>query len=135
MVRLLVALALLLAAVPASAQSPSALSGEWQGDYTYTDSRPPVNFLLEATFDGAGRLSGSISEPNTFGSNDVSFLHAYVSGAIDGNVVRFTKTYDGTGGQSGSVIYEGVLDPSTSTIAGTWRIGDLGGQFAMKRVR
>jgi hypothetical protein len=136
MYRLVIALALALIALPAGAQSSGAqtsnagLSGQWQGSYGYTDSRPAVSFIMEATFTDGG-LSGSISEPNTFGTPGVAFLHAYVQGSIDGDVIQFTKTYDGTGGQNHSVQYNGVIDRSNHRITGTWRIQGSGGQFTM----
>jgi hypothetical protein len=136
MYRLVIALALALIALPAAAQTSgaqnanAALSGQWQGSYGYADSRPPVSFIMEATFADGG-LSGTISEPNTFGTAGVSFLHAYVQGSIDGDIIQFTKTYDGTGGQTHSVQYNGVIDRSNRRITGTWRIQGSGGQFTM----
>ena len=133
--RLVIALALALIALPAGAQNANtALSGVWQGSYGYTDSRAPVSFILEATV-ADDRLSGTISEPNTFGTPGVAFLHAYVQGSIDGDVVQFTKTYDGTGGQSHSVQYNGVVDRSNRQITGTWRLQGSGGQFTMTMTR
>ena len=132
---LLIGLAFVLIALPACAQkSDTELNGEWQGAYSYSDSRAPVNFILEATI-VKDRISGTISEPNTFGSSGVAFLHANIAGTIEDGVVRFTKTYDGTGGQSHSIQYEGVLDPLRLQISGTWRISSMVGQFAMTRAR
>ena len=110
------------------------LSGAWRGTYGYSDGRSPVNFTLDATVAG-DRLTGRITEPNTFGAAGVPFLYANVQGFISGDTVRFTKTYDGTGGQSHSVPYEGVLDAAHRQITGTWALSGTGGQFSLTLAR
>ncbi len=106
-------------------------SGTWEGTYRYNDaSRPAVQFILIATVQG-NRFSGKISEPNTFGEAGTSFLKAEVSGTLEGNFVRFTKTYNGAGGQIHAVEYEGVYERKTATVRGQWAIGLYNGTFEM----
>jgi hypothetical protein len=132
---LMLGLALAFMALPALAQSPNdGLSGVWEGAYSYTDNRAPVPFIFEASVSG-GQISGTISEPSTFGTAGVEFLHANVVGTIDGDVVRFTKTYDGIGGQTQSVQYQGVIDRSTQRVTGVWTLTGSTGQFAMTLTR
>jgi hypothetical protein len=130
---LIIALALGLTAVtarPAAAQA-SGLNGVWLGDYGYGDNRPAVKFQVKLRSDGA-RLSGGTIEANTFGDATALFLTAMVSGAVDGDgSVRFTKTYDGTGGQTHSVQYSGKLDPTGRCVHGAWVLGHSTGPFEM----
>jgi hypothetical protein len=64
----------------------------------------------------------------------VARLFADVEGvtAVDGSVT-FTKTYDGTGGVSHSVRYEGRINAEGDTITGVWRINQQEGRFEMRR--
>jgi hypothetical protein len=110
----------------------SRLDGAWTGRYAYTgSSQSPVQFALLLTVNG-NQLSGSISEPNTFGDPQVPFLRASIQGTITGTTVRFTKNYDGSGGQSHAVTYVGTIDEQTGVIRGQWRIGDTGGPFDLR---
>jgi hypothetical protein len=88
-----------------------------------------VAFQLKATRAGAAFVASTI-EPNTFGTRDALFLTADVAGtvAVDG-AVNFTKTYDGSGGQTHSVAYSGAFDASKRCIAGTWKIDTTTGPF------
>jgi hypothetical protein len=47
--------------------------------------------------------------------------------------VRFVKTYDGSGGQTHSVTYVGVLDVNAGRIRGTWSLAQLRGVFSLDR--
>jgi len=40
---------------------------------------------------------------------------------------------DGTGGQTHSVPYEGTLDKGSMTVRGTWKVGEAGGTFEMRK--
>ncbi|MCG8441891.1 MAG: hypothetical protein MI723_08785, partial [Caulobacterales bacterium] len=82
----------------------------------------PVRFTLDVTAEG-GRLSGRIAEPNTFGSADALNLYAAIEGRIEGEDVLFVKTYDGSGGQTHSVTYQGRMNADGSQITGAWRVG------------
>lgn len=99
------------------------LAGTWRGTYSYvfTDAAP-VEFTVTIKADGDW-LSGRISEPNTFGDKTSDKLFADIKGAVfeDGRIV-LVKKYDGTGGVSHFVQYEGYLDQRQGTIRGKWLI-------------
>ena len=105
------------------------IGGLWEGRYAYSDGRAPVPFLLSLRLDGDRSVKGRVYEPNTFGDAQAAFLYAHVSGEFDGRVLRFRKTYDGTGGQRHSVQYQGRVDPQTRRINGEWDINGLRGHF------
>jgi len=121
------------------AQSPS-LSGTWKGRYFYNENRTAVDFTLD--LDGAnGRCIGHVKEINTFGEKSAPYLYAAVScptAAIPpGGEFRFHKQYDGTGGVSHGVDYDGVVSADGNTITGKWTIitatSRSTGQFSMTR--
>jgi hypothetical protein len=128
---LLAAATLALVAGAGLAQDAAALAGTWNGRYSYQSSagRQEVPFKLELTVRRTS-LSGRMTEPATFGDNSSPNLYANVVGIVEGRRVRLIKTYDGTGGQTHSVYYEGVLDPGSTTLSGSWIISDRGsGEF------
>lgn len=111
-------------------QARASLSGEWRGVYVQASGQI-VEF--DATLaERNGRLTGTIVERNTFGDASSFWLLASVEGRVEGATVRFTKTYDGTAGQSHAVEYEGRMI-GRRRIVGTWRIGADGGRFDMVR--
>lgn len=134
--------------VPAPAAAPSAalsglvsqesVKGLWTGRYYYPDSTmPPVHFSVLFGFLG-DRIVGQITEPNTFGNPSAPFLQAEITGSLGpGAAVHFVKRYDGTGGVSHSVFYDGTLSPDGRTIQGTWTIpgpqGAFSGAFQISR--
>jgi hypothetical protein len=139
----------LLLALPASAPAAAAVSrspdaaptgqrssmaGEWAGTYQYDapEAGPAVNFTLVAKQGTGARWSGRTSEPNTFGDPSAAELYGNVEGTVDGARIRFTKRYDGTGGQSHAVQYEGVLDGSHGTVQGHWRTRGVTGTFQLR---
>ena len=100
----------------------SGLSGTWKGTYDSFGgaSQGPVRWTAEITC-RRGRLTGRITEPNTFGDPSASRLYAEIEGTVTGDgTVSFVKTYDGTGGVSHSIDYRGKLDRTTMTITGKW---------------
>lgn len=111
---------------------PFDVSGTWQGSYFYGDNRS-VPFTLYLTQDGR-RIYGKTSEPNTFGNRSARYLYANVSGEVIGQNISFTKTYDGTGGQSHSVSYVGTIDHNGNVMVGNWRIGISGGTFTASKI-
>lgn len=128
--------ALLVSLVFATAASAAGIAGQWVGAYGYEDGRDAVYFELEVRGSGGG-IAGTIVETQTFGAKSADgTLKARVSGTVKGNFVTFTKTYDGTGGQTHSVTYRGTLvsDGDGSFMFGTWHIGaDVGSWFATVR--
>ena len=107
------------------------LSGRWEGSYGYRDGRAPVPMAVDFRVQG-GELGGTSSEVNTFGDG-AGPLTADLSGNVRGNTVRFVKTYDGSGGQTHSVTYVGVLDVNAGRIRGTWSLAQLRGVFSLDR--
>lgn len=109
------------------------MSSDWVGAYGYDDGRDAVYFNMSISKNGTV-LKGHIVETQTFGSKSSDgMLRANVIGSINGHVVTFTKTYDGSGGQSHSVTYRGTLvtEGEFSFMFGTWHIGrDVGSWFA-----
>jgi hypothetical protein len=108
------------------------LTGRWTGRYYYEDGRESVPFMVDM-YETRGQLEGRISEPNTFGSASSRSLYANLNGATEDGIVRFQKTYDGTGGQSHAVNYEGKLDDKKMSVAGRWRLPDASGRFEIYR--
>ena len=102
----------------------SPLTGSWKGHYEYPSGsgRTGVDFTQDLTF-SQGLVTGYISEPNTFGDKTSKNLYASFSGAVSGNDIKWVKTYDGTGGVSHSVTYQGKLDRQARKIVGKWQIG------------
>jgi hypothetical protein len=93
----------------------------WKGSYAYIDGRPPVPFTLTLTANGK-EITGRIVEEATFGDGKSPTLSANVVGTSFGYEVTFTKTYDGTGGQTHTVNYRGTIDGKT--MFGFWQVGD-----------
>lgn len=126
-------------AAPREIQDPArVLLGSWSGAYKYDTTRKPgVPFKMTIVSVNDSRFDGLISEPATFGNGSSRFLFAKLTGSVDGSRVRFVKTYDGTGGVSHSVNYQGVLDTETGQVNGGWSIGSPSGRttgsFALKR--
>jgi hypothetical protein len=124
------ALSLALSIVSAEAKDMTA---EWAGAYGYEDGRPAVFFSLNVSQNGK-IITGHLREVQTFGSQTSdNALKAKIVGSVDGHVVAFTKTYDGSGGQSHSVNYRGTLfvDGGAMFMFGTWHLGsDVGSWFA-----
>lgn len=117
-----------------AAQQLVSLSGDWSGGYV-GDSGADAN-RFEARLVQRGRaLDGTMFETNTFGDTGAAlFLTSDLSGAVSGADVRFTKTYDGSGGVSHSVEYSGRVDSSGRRITGTFVLAEGGGgRFEMVR--
>ena len=114
----------------ALAQGAAALSGVWVGYYGYDGGVPEeVEFQMKLTPIGQN-FNATTVEINTFGDRNTWFLTANVVGSVGpAGGIRFTKTYDGTGGQTHSVQYEGVL--RDRCITGRWAIAAAGGPFKM----
>ncbi|MEX0941608.1 MAG: caspase family protein [Pseudomonadales bacterium] len=108
------------------------LTGRWTGRYYYEDGRDSVPFMVDL-YETRGQLEGRISEPNTFGTANSRSLYANLNGSVKDNSIRFEKTYDGTGGQSHAVFYEGKLDDKKMSVAGRWRLAGARGRFEIYR--
>lgn len=131
LIRALAAAACVAAACAESHAQGAAqgLNGMWVGYYGYPGDSQQVPFQLRAKAAGAAFTATTI-EPNTFGTRDALFLTADVAGTVSADgTVRFTKTYDGTGGQTHSVSYGGTFDATRRCITGAWRIDNATGPF------
>jgi hypothetical protein len=111
------------------------LDGVWWGMYTYADrTKRPVEFTMDIRVSG-DTCRGRIEEPNTFGNPSAPRLYANTDCRllIGGGPSRliFRKTYDGTGGQSHSVDYEGEIASDLRGITGVWRLGTQSGRFSL----
>lgn len=113
----------------------ASLSGNWVGKYRYPK---PLNGVSEVNFEmnlilSQSRISGFVAEPNTFGDQSASHLYANFNGTIQGSDISWKKTYDGTGGVSHTVNYNGKIDRENAEIKGKWSIpGGWSGPFEIK---
>lgn len=106
------------------------VSGVWYGRFAGTFGVYPNRFIAHLEEVG-GSISGTTSEPDDFG--DAGVLNAYVSGARDGDAVRFVKQYDGAAHCAHSVDYSGTIADDGTEITGEWCFGRFSGQFVMAR--
>ncbi len=108
------------------------LTGEWSGIYGYSGNiEKNVNFFARLR-DKEGNISGDISEPNESGVL-ADFLYAHINGHHNGQMIQFTKTYDGSGDFAHSVFYDGLIENDGHLITGSWKIDILTGWFKMVR--
>ena len=108
------------------------LTGIWQGLYSYPQALAPVSFTATLLESGAW-LSGSIHEVAQRHSGESTEASATLLGGREGQVVKFTKTYDGTNGWSHSVAYGGALSDDATEIEGRWATQGWSGKFLMIR--
>lgn len=111
------------------------LSGDWVGTYVYGTGNPTrVDFELSMSFGQDGRFTASGVEPNTFGDPSASHLYASFQGQLARRgELAMRKTYDGTGGVSHSVDYQGLFDAGSLQVSGVWRLANGSGAFSMRR--
>lgn len=109
------------------------LTGVWNGMYSYPALLDPVCFV--ATLIDAGvTFSGSIHETCDTGEGVQATLLALLSGSCAGHSVTFAKDYDGSGGWTHTVHYEGTLSSDGTEIEGRWHVpGAMSGKFLMIR--
>ncbi|HYD89114.1 MAG TPA: hypothetical protein VEA80_16675 [Vitreimonas sp.] len=112
----------------------SSLTGSWSGAYRYPrDAGPETVFNVQIEEVG-GAFTGAMQEPNTFAPSAAPVLTAEIEGVRTGLSLAFTKFYDGSGGVTHAVRYEGAADAELMRIEGTWRIPHAGsGTFFMVR--
>ena len=116
-----------------SKTNAQSLTGVWNGLYTYPRHLEPVSFVA-VLVDSGMSFSGTTHEPHV--SNDVpgGMLYGMIDGRREGAAVTFTKTYDGTGGWTHSVWYEGSVNGEATEIEGRWTVpGIWSGKFLMIR--
>lgn len=113
---------------------PHGLTGVWDGNFSYPRVLSPVSFTMVILEIGTA-ISGTVHENPTDGPSAGRTLIAAVEGERTGNLVQFTKVYEGAGRPHRRPIrYDGTLDPDGNEIAGRWMISDpWSGKFVMVR--
>jgi hypothetical protein len=114
------------------ARGTNNLTGIWQGLYSYPRALAPVGFTATLLESGTW-LSGSIHELAQRHDGEPTEAYATLLGGRHGQVVQFTKTYDGTNGWSHSLAYDGTLSDDATEIEGRWMGADWAGKFLMIR--
>ncbi len=97
------------------------LTGVWHGLYEYQVKSPPTHFVATVIASG-GFVSGSTHEAVTGRRGAPLTVFASIYGSRLGDAVEFQKTYDGTGGWTHLVRYEGTLNADATEIEGFWVI-------------
>lgn len=115
----------------APSDTATNLTGVWRGLYVYPAGA--VEGFVANLLQTGDLLTGTTHEPHSYGHASADTLYALIDGRRDGGVVGFTKTYDGTGGWSHAVRYDGMLNGDGDEIEGVWRIGADTGRFLMIR--
>lgn len=110
-----------------------SLTGIWHGLYTYVGQPEPVYFVATLLHSGT-HLSGTTHESERGETGAPLTLFAMIEGAVHGEIVTFTKAYNGSGGWAHSVVYDGALNPDRTEIEGAWVIDTRAtGRFLMIR--
>jgi len=110
------------------------ITGTWHGTFYYDDTArkgESGTFTVTMVQDGS-KVSGGITEPNTFGPANLTTLTSTFSGTFDpdSGQINFTKTYDY---DHHEVSYRGMFESSGREAAGRWHIGDYAGTWGMRR--
>jgi len=109
------------------------LTGLWNGLFSYPRRYDPTPFVAILVQSGAS-FSGTTHEPCAIKRIPGGFLYATLRGQRAGLAVTFVKTYDGTGGWTHAVKYEGMLRDDGTEIEGRWCVpGSWSGKFLMVR--
>jgi len=109
------------------------LTGSWQGQYSYTRSKPPVAFSARLSETGSW-LDGVIEEIGTAGDAKGRPIAATVQGRRNGRSVTWLKLYHGSFRIYDSVQYIGQVSADGQEIEGRWTIhGNSTGRFLMVR--
>lgn len=127
-------------AAEAATQAPAAdLTGAWAGYYAQNGVQVPFEMEVRSDMaNGASQARGFVGqsgEPNSFAlTSTAQYLYAEISGeARADGAISFSKTYNGAGGVTHSVTYEGRVENGGQTIIGTWSLPGGGGDFRMDR--
>lgn len=124
----------LATAEPADAQIVvQNLTGDWTGGYISADVADVNTFDIKMSQRGTA-LTGTITETNKFGdTGQALFLTSTLTGTFVGGEVKFVKTYDGSGGASHAVTYQGRMDRTGRRVRGTFNAEGNTGTFEMVR--
>lgn len=116
-----------------AAESSKSLTGVWTGMYTYPNSGEPI-FFTASLIESGSLVTGTTHETCATIDSPRTTLHAMLSGSRGEGYVVFTKEYDGSGGWSHTVEYDGMINGEATEIEGHWNInGLLAGRFMMMR--
>lgn len=109
------------------------LSGAWKGEYVSESLGSTATRFDASLFATGGVVSGTTTEPNTFGPYGYAELQADVNGeAYATRQVVLLKTYR-TATVTHSVLYVGHLDEAGKRIEGRWRLGGGQGTFWLEK--
>ena len=110
-----------------------SLTGLRNGLFSYPRRYDPAPFVAILIQSGAS-FSGTTHEPCAIKQIPCGLPCATLRGQRTGTAVSFLKTYDGTGGWTHSVKYEGMLRDDGTEIEGRWCVsGSWSGKFLMVR--
>ena len=110
-----------------------SLAGDWTGGYISANGADVNTFDIKLRQSGTA-ITGTIIEVNVFGDTaKAMFLTSRLVGTVQGGEVRFVKTYDGSGGASHSVTYQGRLDATGRRVRGSYNAEGATGAFEMVR--
>jgi hypothetical protein len=119
---------------PVDEQSNSLnLTGQWQGQYSYSRSKAPVAFSARLTESNTW-LGGLIEEIGTAGDAKGLPIAATVQGRRTGRSVTWLKLYHGNFRLYDTVQYAGEVSEDGLEVEGRWTIfGNWSGRFLMVR--
>lgn len=111
--------------------TPSTLTGIWQGLYSYPRALDPVSFVA-TLIETQSWVTGSTHEPHR---KSGATLCATLLGRRSGLSIHFVKKYERSGsGYRNEVHYEGTVSPDHTEIEGRWVIpAHWSGRFLMVR--
>jgi hypothetical protein len=115
-----------------AAAATTDITGAWRG--SFFEAGREIVFDVDISPGAAGAFSGTITETNPFGMGGDGALVTQIDGQLrsDGSV-SFVKAYNGAGGMTHRVQYEGRLEDGGRTIVGAWDTGRTRGDFRMRR--
>lgn len=133
-----------IAAVPARGQGledpcgsrrlmddPLDVSGVWYGRYFASSAEVEENSFIAHLAELGGDVTGTITEPDTTGMEEVR--RAFVEGSRAGARLSFTKQYDPAGALAHAVAYSGTISEDGAEVSGEWRFSGYYGSFVMNR--
>lgn len=112
----------------------TSLTGAWSGAYSYPNNAGPETVFNVRIEEVGGAFTGALQEPNLLHPDFGPVTTADIEGVRSGSAVSFTKFYNGSGGMSHAVGYEGLADSALMRIDGKWTVpGEWSGTFFMTR--
>jgi hypothetical protein len=112
-------------------ENTANLTGVWHGIYNYPpEYGQPESHFVATLLETSGYLSGTIHEVMRFPEGGEAPANASLQGRNTDARVTFIKSYDGQGGQTHDVDYEGQLNSTFDEIEGKWTLFDEYGAFS-----